>query len=84
MQGRVGEVPEIVRLAERHGKSPAQIAIRWGLQRGVVIIPKSARRERIVANAAVFDFELSPDEMALVDSLDRGRRLGADPDDFDF
>ncbi len=84
MQGRVGEVPELVRLGQKHGKSPAQITIRWGLQRGVVVIPKSVRRERIFENAAVFDFELSDDEVALINGLDRNQRLGADPNHFSF
>jgi methylglyoxal/glyoxal reductase len=84
MQGRVGEVPELVRLGQKYGQSPAQIVIRWGLQRGVVMIPKSVRRERIRENAAVFDFELSDEEVALIDGLDRHHRLGADPDNFEF
>ncbi len=84
MQGRVGEEPELVRLGQRHGKSPAQVAIRWGLQRQVVTIPKSVRRERIAENAAVFDFELSADEVSAIDRCDRNLRLGADPNDFHF
>ncbi len=84
MQGRVGEEPELVRLGQRHGKSPAQVAIRWGLQRQVVMIPKSVRRERIAENAAVFDFELSADEVSAIDRCDRNLRLGADPSDFPF
>ena len=84
MQGRVVEVPELVELGRKHGKSAAQIAIRWGLQREVVMIPKSVRRERIIENAAVFDFELSEEEVSVINGLDRGHRFGADPDDFDF
>jgi diketogulonate reductase-like aldo/keto reductase len=80
MQGRVGEVPELGEIARRHGKSPAQVVLRWDVQHGVVTIPKTAHRRRLEENAAIFDFELSPDEMATIDSLDRGQRLGADPD----
>jgi diketogulonate reductase-like aldo/keto reductase len=84
MQGRVTEVPELAEIGGRHGKTAAQAAIRWGLQHQVVMIPKSIRRERIVENAAVFDFELSEEEMLRIDGLDRNQRLGPDPDDFDF
>jgi diketogulonate reductase-like aldo/keto reductase len=58
--------------------------LRWNLQRGTVTIPKSVHRDRIISNAQLFDFELSPEDMALVDSLDRNERQGADPDNFDF
>ena len=84
MQGRVGEEPELVRIARGHGKSPAQVAIRWGLQRQVVMIPKSVKHARIAENAGVFDFELTADEVAAIDRCDRGQRLGADPNDFHF
>lgn len=84
MQGRVGEEPELVRIGRRHDRSPAQVAIRWGLQRQVVMIPKSVRRARIAENAAVFDFELSADEMSAIDRCDRNQRLGADPNNFHF
>jgi diketogulonate reductase-like aldo/keto reductase len=84
MQGRVAEEPELERIGRKHGKSPAQAVLRWGLQRQVVMIPKSVRRERIAENAAVFDFELSADELAAIDRCDRNQRLGADPSDFHF
>jgi diketogulonate reductase-like aldo/keto reductase len=84
MQGRAGEVPELLSIGRRHGKTPAQVVLRWDLQKGVVTIPKSIRRERIVENAALFDFELSPDEMATIDKLNQHKRLGADPDHFTF
>lgn len=84
MQGKVGEVPEIVEIAARHGKSPAQVVLRWDLQHKIVTIPKSSRPERIAENADIFDFELSLEEMGIIDSLDRGRRFGADPANFDF
>ena len=54
------------------------------LQKGVVTIPKSSKKERIEANADIFDFELSAEDMALLDGMDKGQRFGPDPDNFDF
>ena len=61
--------PVPVSIAEAHGKSPAQVLIRWSLQRGFIVIPKSARKERIESNAQVFDFALSDGEMERLDSV---------------
>lgn len=80
MKGRIGEVPEVGIIADAHGKSPAQVAIRWILQHGIVTIPKSVHPERIAENADVFDFELTDEEMAAIDLLDRGYRFGPEPD----
>ena len=66
----------IGRIAEAHGKSPAQVMLRWGLQHGRSVIPKSTKPERIAENIDVFDFELAADEMAAIDGLDTGRRGG--------
>ncbi|SET32952.1 aldo/keto reductase [Hymenobacter actinosclerus] len=82
MQGKVFEQDVVNDLAAKYGKSPAQILVRWDLQRGVVTIPKSVKRAHIISNAAVFDFELTADELAYIDSLDRHERLGPDPDVF--
>jgi 2,5-diketo-D-gluconate reductase A len=71
-QGRVLEEREIVSIADRHGKTPAQIVLRWHLQLGNVVIPKSVMPERIRENAEVFDFDLSDEEMAAIATLDRG------------
>jgi len=84
MRGDVGSVPEIAQLAERLGKTPVQVTLRWQIQRGIVTIPKSANPDRIRANAAIFDFALSPADMALMDSLDTHQRIGPDPDTFGF
>lgn len=65
--------------AAAHGKSPAQVVIRWHLQHGCAVIPKSARAERIAENLAVFDFELTDEELAAIDGLHTGRRQGIDP-----
>ena len=61
--------PLITRIAANHGRSPAQVLIRWALQHGAIVIPKSSRRERIVENARVFDFELAHDEAEALDQL---------------
>ena len=84
MQGRITEVPEIVNLGNKYGKTPVQIVLRWNLQKGVVTIPKSSNRDRIVSNAKLFDFELTADEINYMDSLDKHHRFGPDPDHFDF
>lgn len=70
--------------ATAHGVSPAQAVIRWHLQSGTIVFPKSSTPERIAQNFDVFGFELSADEMAAIDGLDRGLRVGADPDTATF
>ncbi|WP_319268555.1 aldo/keto reductase [uncultured Draconibacterium sp.] len=84
MQGKIFEVDEIKLLAEKHGKSPAHIVIRWNLQKGILTIPKSVKKHRIEDNVNVFDFELTEEDMAIIDNLNRSERLGPDPDNFDF
>ena len=84
MQGEVTDEPTIAKLAKKYGKTPAQVVLRWDLQHGVVTIPKSGRPERIAENAGIFDFELAPGDMALLDGLDQGRRLGPSPWQVDF
>lgn len=72
--------PVVCELAEQVGRTAAQVVIRWHLQHGLVVIPKSAHRERMIQNADVFDFELSAQQMASLDALDRNRRVGSHPD----
>jgi diketogulonate reductase-like aldo/keto reductase len=74
------EDPVIARIADAHGKSPAQVMLRWGLQHGRSVIPKSTKPARIAENLDVFDFELGADEMTAIDGLDTGRRGGPEPD----
>jgi len=81
-QGQVLDDPAITQIAEAHGKTPGQVVIRWHLQIGNVVIPKSATPGRIAENFDVFDFELSDEEMAEIDALDAGERIGPDPDTF--
>lgn len=81
-RGAVDDDPLIVTLASSWGRTPAQIALRWELQHGIVTIPKSATSARIASNFDVFDFELSADDMAMIDALDRpDGRFGPLPDD---
>ncbi len=81
-QGLVLDDPAITAAAEAHGKTPGQVVLRWHLQLGNVVIPKSVTPERIEQNFAVFDFELTPEQMAAIEALDRGERTGPDPDTF--
>lgn len=84
MQGQLLDQEDLQRIAEKHHKSIAQIILRWDLQNGVVTIPKSTKEHRIAENAAIFDFELSDEEMQRIDSLNQNHRVGPDPDNFDF
>ena len=84
MQGQFTEVPELQQIADKYGKTAAQVVLRWDLEHGVVTIPKSVKKDRIISNANIFDFELTQDEVALLDALDRSHRFGPDPDNFDF
>ncbi|RQP12399.1 MAG: aldo/keto reductase [Microbacteriaceae bacterium] len=70
--------------AAAHGVSPAQVVIRWHLQSGIIVFPKTTSRERMASNFDVFGFELSAEEMAAIDGLDRGLRVGTDPDKATF
>ncbi|WP_405667604.1 aldo/keto reductase [Streptomyces sp. NBC_01166] len=79
-QGALLKDEAIVSLAERHGKTPAQVVLRWHLQLGNVVIPKSVTPARIQQNIDVFDFELSAADMDAIAGLDRGLRTGPDPD----
>ncbi|MGZ6745094.1 MAG: aldo/keto reductase [Nocardioides sp.] len=74
------EDPVIGEVATAHGKSPAQVMLRWGLQHGRSVIPKSTNPERIAANLDVFDFRLTEAELASIDSLETGRRGGPEPE----
>lgn len=84
MQGKIFGMDIFKEMAQKYGKSIAQIVLRWDLQKGVVTIPKSSKKDRIVSNADIFDFELTSEDVAYLDKLDRGQRFGPDPDTFDF
>jgi 2,5-diketo-D-gluconate reductase A len=82
VQGQVLSEPTVVRLAEAHNRTPAQVVLRWHLQLGSVVIPKSVTPRRIEENFDVFDFSLGEEEMEAIAALDQGRRTGPDPDTF--
>ncbi|WNG94689.1 aldo/keto reductase [Mycobacterium sp. ITM-2016-00318] len=80
--GRLLDNPTIVSIAEAHGKTPAQALIRWSIQLGNVVIPRSSSPERVRSNLEVFDFELTDDEMATLNGLDDGTRFRPDPETY--
>ncbi|WP_317045592.1 MULTISPECIES: aldo/keto reductase [Arenibacter] len=84
MQGHIFELDIMKSLAEKYHKTIAQIVLRWSLQKGVVTIPKSSKKDRIEANADIFNFELALTDINKLDRLDRGKRFGPDPNNFDF
>jgi 2,5-diketo-D-gluconate reductase A len=83
-QGKVLDDPAIVAIAGRLGRTPAQVVLRWHIQRGDVVFPKSVNRKRMGENFALFDFELGEEDMASITGLDRGERTGPDPDTFNY
>ncbi|MCZ8522040.1 MULTISPECIES: aldo/keto reductase [Paenibacillus] len=84
MQGGLLEHPVLQGIAAKHGRSVAQVILRWDLQQGVVTIPKSVKAHRIAENGDLFGFELSAGDMALISGLNADHRVGPDPDNFDF
>ncbi|MEV5280289.1 aldo/keto reductase [Streptomyces sp. NPDC051994] len=84
-QGRgLLEVPTVVAIAQKHGRTPAQVVLRWHLQLGNVVIPKSVTPSRIKENIDVFGFELDSDDLAALAALDEGKRLGPNPAEFNL
>ncbi|MGN8645929.1 aldo/keto reductase [Gracilibacillus sp. HCP3S3_G5_1] len=81
-QGQLLDDPTLTKIAKRHGKSTAQVILRWDLQQEVVTIPKSVKQHRIQDNADIFDFELTEEEMTLIHDMNKDERVGADPDEF--
>ena len=77
------EAPELTKIAEAHGKSAAQVVLRWHIQIGTIIFPKSVTPDRVRENFAIFDFELTDEEMETIKGMDQNKRLGPDPDKFD-
>lgn len=84
MQGKIFKMDVFKEMALKYKKSIAQIVLRWDIQKGVVTIPKSSKKQRIIDNAAIFDFSISEEDMAVLDKLDKEKRFGPDPDTFDF
>jgi len=77
----VDEMPALVNLAERYEKTIAQVILRWHLQHGIIIFPKTSSKERLVENFALFDFEISDADMLEIDGFDINKRLGTAPAD---
>ncbi|MGZ7146931.1 aldo/keto reductase [Bacillus sp. BC08] len=84
MQGQLLDNETLQEIADKYGKTTAQIILRWDLQNEVVTIPKSTKEHRIVANADIFNFELTKEDMEKIDALNENHRVGPDPDNFDF
>jgi 2,5-diketo-D-gluconate reductase A len=80
-RGKILEEEMLATLGAKHGKSVAQVVLRWHIQRGVAVIPKSNSKDRITENINVFDFQLSDQEMAAISALNSGFRTGVDPED---
>jgi 2,5-diketo-D-gluconate reductase A len=80
-RGKILEDPMLAALAEAYGRSVAQVILRWHIQRGVAVIPKSNSKERIVQNINVFDFELTGQQMSEITALNTNFRTGVDPED---
>ena len=84
MQGKAFNNETLKAIGDKYDKSPAQIVLRWDLQNGVITIPKSTSQDHIKSNADLFDFELTEEDMQIINDLDRNERIGPDPDNFDF
>ena len=80
-RGKILEEPMLETMAKKHGKSVAQVVLRWHIQRGVAVIPKSNSKQRIIENMNVFDFELSSEEVEAITALNTNFRTGVDPED---
>jgi diketogulonate reductase-like aldo/keto reductase len=80
-QARVLDDETLVRIAQQHGVTPAQVVLRWQLQSGIATIPKSVHKHRIIENGDVFSFELTDDDLMSISALDSGDRIGPNPDD---
>jgi len=84
MKGKIIDIELLKNIALKYSKTTAQVVLRWEIQKGVITIPKSSNPNRIVENADLFDFELSTEDMRLIDRLDRNYRVGPDPNNFAF
>jgi 2,5-diketo-D-gluconate reductase A len=78
-RGALVDTPEVNAIAEKYGKTVAQVTLRWHIEHGRIIIPRTVRKERLVENFELFDFGLEPSEVAAIDALDSGKRVGSHP-----
>ncbi|MET9201431.1 aldo/keto reductase [Gordonia sp. NPDC003585] len=83
-QGDVLDDPVLGKIASEKGRSVAQVTLRWHIQRGDIVFPKSVTRSRVEENFALFDFELSPEDVAAIEGLNKDKRRGPDPDTFNW
>ncbi|MER2120348.1 MAG: aldo/keto reductase [Solibacillus sp.] len=84
MQGGLLDDTTIAKIAEKYGKSNSQVILRWDIQNGVITIPKSVRKERMAQNGDIFDFRLTDEEMQIINAMNLDKRVGPDPEAFDF
>jgi len=84
MRGAVLDIPLLQELSKKYNRSITQIVLRWNIQKGVVVIPKSVTPSRIKENFEIFDFKLEDEDIIEIDALNENIRTGADPDNFDF
>ncbi|MDD3767030.1 MAG: aldo/keto reductase [Eubacteriales bacterium] len=80
MQGKL-DIPVILELSKKYGKTPAQIVLRWHLQNGVIVIPKSVKKHRIIENSQIFDFDISKEDMERIDGLNQNKNFGSTVED---
>ena len=83
-QGDVLDDPVLTKIAGEKKRTPAQVTLRWHIQRGDIVFPKSVTRSRVEENFALFDFTLSPEDMAAIDGMNKDRRRGPNPDEFNY
>jgi len=83
-RGAVLDDQALIRLGQKYGKTSAQVTLRWQIQHDIITIPKSSRPERITENISIFDFNLEPEDMNIIDGLNRNQRIGPDPDNFNL
>ena len=83
-RGRLFDHPTLIEIAAKYRKSIAQIILRWDIQHGIITIPKSVKKERIIENASIFQFELDSDDMKKIDELNENKRFGQDPDNLNL
>lgn len=83
-RGKLFDNETVKSIADKYGKSPAQVLLRWVLDKGVVVLTRSVKEERVVDNANIFDFQLTTDEIDQLNALNKNERTGPDPDNFNF
>lgn len=81
-KGRIFEDPQLVEIANKYNKTVPQVILRWDIQKGVATIPKTINKNRMVENAAIFDFELTSEEVEQITNMNKNERTGSNPDDF--